>query len=98
LETILTGNNDNLIDAVSYGLAFLLGTNLDNRLDLTARYKDIYGKRSRASHHGHRGVDEIDLTELRYLALEIIQKAIKNLNRWTEHEQLLEWVRRKKLE
>jgi len=97
LETILTGSEDRMMDAVGYGVAFLLGTNLDHRLDLMARYKDIYGKRSRASHHGHRDVDQVDLVELRYLTLETIQKAIKNLNKWKEHEQLLEWIRRRKL-
>lgn len=62
-----------------------------------SRYKEIYGKRSRTSHHGHRDADQIDLIELRYLTLETIQKAIKNLNKWNEHEQLLGWIKKRKL-
>jgi len=97
LETILAGPTDNLMDAVGFGVAFLLGANLRQRVDLIARYIDIYNKRSSTSHHGHGNADELDLIELRCIAFDIIQKAIKNMNRWKEHKHLLDKIKRKKL-
>jgi len=97
LETLLTSGDDNLLDAVGYGIAYILGSNVAERQDIMDRYKEIYRQRSKTSHHGYRAVDEIDLIELRYIASKVIDFAIKHLDRWQDHGQLLNWVKERKL-
>lgn len=98
LETLLTNKTNPLMDSVSYGIAFILGNSVTEREVLIKRYKEIYDERSATSHHGMRNADEVDLIELRFMAQEVLHFLIIKLKKWTTQEQILEWVKIKKLQ
>ncbi len=97
LETLLARESDNLMEAVGYGIAFILGNNINERKELISRYNEIYKVRSSTSHHGYRRADEVDLIELRYLSMKIIKFAIEKSGEWEKPEELSAWIKEKKL-
>lgn len=98
IETILAPKEGILMDAASYGIAFIIGDSVDQKEKLMERYKNIYSKRSGCSHHGMREADEVDLIEIRYMAQKVLDFSVKNPNNWEKQEQLLEWVKTRKLQ
>ncbi|MGB8348365.1 MAG: hypothetical protein WCD86_26015, partial [Ktedonobacteraceae bacterium] len=86
-----------LANQVAEGVARLLTTELQNRVALKQRIKDLYGMRSGLSHGGQKAILEADLADLRSIVKELIFQMIARKDEFSTHEALLKWLDERRL-
>jgi len=79
-------------------VAFILGTNLNERIDYEKQVKDIYGNRSAIVHGGSSSISDIDLDK----AIDLIKRVITKMTTETKFTSLnsikdfYEWMKQQK--
>ena len=77
---VLPTQSDELTYRLSQRVARLLGEDVDTRVKLAKRTKELYGIRSKVVHSGHYEVTEVECNEVRTIAKNVILKLLTNSN------------------
>jgi len=98
IESLLTPKErEPIANAIAEGIALVLGEDLENRLSLKKRMKDLYGQRSGLSHGGSKDILESDLSHLQDIAGRLLVWAIKQVDNFKSHQELFDWIEAQKL-
>jgi hypothetical protein len=98
IESLLSPKDrEPIANAISEGIAFVLGDNFQNRVSLKKRIKELYGIRSGLSHGGKKEILEADLIHLQDIAGRLLVWAIKQVDKFKSHQELFDWIEEQKL-
>jgi hypothetical protein len=90
--------NPSIANQFAESVAFILGTNLDERIDYEKQVKDIYGNRSAIAHGGSSSISDIELDE----AISLIKRVILKMTTETKFksmnfiEEFYKWMKQQK--
>ncbi|HKQ06407.1 MAG TPA: hypothetical protein VJ464_14830 [Blastocatellia bacterium] len=95
LERLLTTDAEkhtDIGDRLAKRLAFLLSDDLEQRLKISERMKDLYGLRSEVVHAGKTAISMRDIIDLEMLACNAIIAMAGHLNDWRQHQEFVQWT------
>ncbi len=93
LETFLTsGGVDKIANTLGEGVAFILGTGLQQRKYLKKRVIALYNKRSKISHGGNMLISEDDREELRKIVGDFLARMVQMKDKFKSRTDLDEWI------
>ena len=93
LEVFLTsGGVDKIANTLAEGVAFILGTELQQRKDLKKRVIALYNKRSKISHGGNMLISEEEREELRKIVGDFLTCMIQMKDKFKTRKDLDEWI------
>jgi hypothetical protein len=97
LDMFFSSRDGEATSAVQDGLAYLMGDNAEQRMNLYKFVGEMYDYRSRASHEG----EDIDLpaklNELRYITINFIAEMLRRRGEFRTKKALKEWVRAERM-
>ena len=97
LETLLTPRDGNPIGtAIAENVAILISDNVDSRIELKARIKQLYKLRSALSHGGDKKIYESDLIELRHIVRIFLWNLIESADKFKSQKELFEYFEKQK--
>ncbi|MBA4312132.1 MAG: hypothetical protein C0417_05840 [Chlorobiaceae bacterium] len=98
LETFLTPRDGDPIGTfIAEGVAILLADDLESKIRLKKRVKELYHLRSAVSHGGRKAILDSDLVELENITGALTMTLIDRMEEFQSHKALFDWIESKKL-
>ena len=94
-KTIVTPS---ILNQISVSIAILIGTSVDDRVEMESKVKKLYSLRSAIVHSGNKDINESDYYSILNIARSVIYKLITDnkLKRVNSVEDFFDLIRRKK--
>lgn len=92
-ETLIMGqiSEAEITEKFSRRLAFLIGSSSEERVNLYARAKALYNKRSKVIHAGSTAIEESDVIALEILTVRALVAMAKKTSEWRTHDDFTNW-------
>ena len=97
LETLFTrGPQEPVTVAVAEGVAFVLGSNRDTRMEFRDKMRSLYDTRSKIAHGGGASISKEDVEDLRDITAYVLLQLIRRREEFHDRQKLFAWLEEQK--